>query len=669
MALTNVKVQFYKGAESLYDASTYAGGIYFATDKPHIWVDGSCYGGGDSSTVEIKSFEYNDASHALDITFTDDTVKTAIIPIAADASYGLMSNDDYEKLRKISLSWFEPLEDHDEDKLAWRTDISAFITAADASAIVESILEDKDYATSEDISILDASKLDKAAVDSSTVEIKDGKVQVKISDASGNALKVDDNGGLLVDISISGGITGVKEGDHILGVEGTEIKSGLSIAYNDKKIQLVGIDGSVFSEFDASMFIKDGFLKGTAIGKADASGSLNVSIKGETKSFTDLTPNHEYLIFCFTDGRDPETLDWEAIDVNELVDEYTAGDHIEIVDHVIKVVDMSANVTKTTEDIIIAGGPLDSSAARALYPDGTIPAGTDMQALLTKLFCKVIDGTVSASYSWSPAMNKPTVSLEHDGGVVECGQSLIRNTALNNTGSGNTAKVTVTATQGYFKDEDTSYHSGNYTENVNGTFDWTENSLTTKWNSGSLLPGESSVIASLGQNKLEVSQSGATASVGEFTDAIIYASTNTKDKLDASVSIDIDKYSATSPKTLATTSVTKTVTGVYPIFYGLNTAATKATLADSTVFNDLQIVESGEDRASFSYPAGRTISVSVLNTLNNTYEPYAGDFEITDETRTINGTEYNYKLWKRVAGGNNGSNKYQITLSKKTSVE
>lgn len=648
-------IQFFKGKKENYVEASHGNGIYFATDVAELHAAGHWIGGGSGSDSGIAELAFDASTHALDVTYTDGSTKQIVLPLASTDSYGFMSAADKVKLDAFKLAWLEPLEDRtDSDRLVWKVDLDAILEdyakSDDVTAEIAAAVADK--VTLADVSTAIEEKL---AGDEGDAYQKKSDVETAISDALAN-----DGDAYQTASEVAAKIAE----DTSIFIKSADISTFLSNSDvslykdpdNDLHYILEGKDGVQLGEINIP---KDQFLKDAKFYK-DASAA-------EADGKTDYgTTEFPALRFEFS-TESGDVVSW--ISVKDLVDVYTAGDHVQIDNNVISVVDMSTNVTKTTEAITIAGGPLDSSAARALYPNGVIPAGTDMQALLTALFCKVIDGTVSASYLWNPVMNKPTVTLEGDGGVVEIGKSLSRNTALNNTGSGNTAKVTVTATQGYFKDDDTAYHSGNYVENVNGTFDFSENDLTTKWNNGSILPGESTVLANLGQNTLEVSQSGATASVGEFAAATIYASTNTKNKLDASVSVDVDKYSATSPKSLAATSVTKTVTGVYPVFYGLNTAPTKAALADSTTFKDLQIVESGEDRASFSYPAGRTISVSVLNTLNNTYEPYAGEFAITDETRTINGDDYNYKLWKRVAGGNNGSNKYQITLSKKTSVE
>lgn len=94
-------------------------------------------------------------------------------------------------------------------------------------------------------------------------------------------------------------IVSVDGNDKILFQDGTTIKSQISIDYNDTKIQLKGVNGAVFSEIDASEFIKDSVLD-------------DVDYDAETKVIT--------LTFNIESGKKPLTLD-----VSDLVDEYTAG--------------------------------------------------------------------------------------------------------------------------------------------------------------------------------------------------------------------------------------------------------------------------------------------------------------------------------------------------------
>lgn len=97
----------------------------------------------------------------------------------------------------------------------------------------------------------------------------------------------------------------------------------------------------------------------------------------------------------------------------------------------VKVVDMNANVTKTTKDIIVMGGPLATDAVKNVIDDKDssnnpyIKTGTNVQELLEKLFCKekypvltddnYLNGTVSAS------IKRPIITFSNTATTVEVG--------------------------------------------------------------------------------------------------------------------------------------------------------------------------------------------------------------------------------------------------------
>lgn len=84
---------------------------------------------------------------------------------------------------------------------------------------------------------------------------------------------------------------------------------------------------------------------------------------------------------------------------------------------------MDTNVTVTTKDIPVAGGPLAESVAE-VYPDG-IPEGTDLQSILMNLLCKEIypNATVTTGKLTS-SFAKPSVTIPNSGKSVEVGTSI-----------------------------------------------------------------------------------------------------------------------------------------------------------------------------------------------------------------------------------------------------
>lgn len=140
---------------------------------------------------------------------------------------------------------------------------------------------------------------------------------------------------------------------------------------------------------------------------------------------------------------------------------------------------MGADVTRTTDSIQIAGGPLANNIAETndVWPTGwtddsgnkIIPEGKSLQEILSALFLKVVYGTVKwGSVSWSPSVDAPTVTLSSNG-PVEVGSTVTISTLTAGTAKGGTRSATCTASQGYFDSVDGSHNSGNKKVSVNGT--------------------------------------------------------------------------------------------------------------------------------------------------------------------------------------------------------
>lgn len=121
-------------------------------------------------------------------------------------------------------------------------------------------------------------------------------------------------------------VTGVAEGDKVLGLTGTKLSSTLNLKYDstNKKIQLLGIGDKEIAAVNAADFIKDGMVS-------------NVSFDSATKVLT--------ITFNTDSGK-------EAIPVNlsSLVDTYTAGNGIAIAKNVV-----SIKVDSTSEKFLSVG--------------------------------------------------------------------------------------------------------------------------------------------------------------------------------------------------------------------------------------------------------------------------------------------------------------------------
>ena len=140
---------------------------------------------------------------------------------------------------------------------------------------------------------------------------------------------------------------------------------------------------------------------------------------------------------------------------------------------------MGADVTHTTEAIQIAGGPLANNIAETndVWPTGwvddsgnkIIPEGKSLQEILSALFLKVVDGTVSwGNVSWSPSVDAPSIALSSNG-PVEVGSTVTISTLSAGTAKGGTRSAKCTASQGYFDTVDGTHNAGNKTVSVSGT--------------------------------------------------------------------------------------------------------------------------------------------------------------------------------------------------------
>lgn len=97
---------------------------------------------------------------------------------------------------------------------------------------------------------------------------------------------------------------------------------GLSYSQTTKKIILTGKDNYELATIDASSFVKDGMLEGSALYKATAATGT-VTINGHQYNLSGLTANHTYIVLVWNTDSNKEAM---SIDVTTLIDVYTAGD-------------------------------------------------------------------------------------------------------------------------------------------------------------------------------------------------------------------------------------------------------------------------------------------------------------------------------------------------------
>ena len=540
----------------------------------------------------------------------------------------------------------------------------------------------KAFAKSVDVKVNDTTTI------SGSVD-EEGKISIDLSsafDAAGKVKDVTVDGTSVVNEDGIANITipevevpfqSVAVGDKVLTLNQGILSSTLSYAREQVEgvdsLVLKGIDGVVIGSVSVADFVADGMLESVA------------PVEGTNK-------------FKFTFKKvDGSTEDFE-VDFGQFVDTYHAdGETIELdsTTNTFSVKEVKATKTKLTEDITIAGGPLANNVIETgdewPWKDAAgnkiIPSGKSMEEILTGLFLKVIEGTVSfGNVSWSPSVAQPTVTLSKTG-TIEVGTK-VKVTALTN-GAFNKAKrsITLTTDQGYF-DGNTYYSDKSKTfYSAESSASGTE-TITCKWNNVAtdVTVNETELVAAEGTNTLAATQSGLVATVSAIPDKTVYASTNTKTKLtDTTPSkkqvATIDEAQDTYTSDILSSSKNATVTAYYPIYTNgkqgtANAQSNETTLvaddatklnlvADNTIFYVLfaPMIDGGTGYRLL-VKSGKIITQAMaLNTLNGKYEVNMKDsFVKADGTvkKLSGGVEIDYDVYE--AKGSAGANAIQFKI-------
>lgn len=142
----------------------------------------------------------------------------------------------------------------------------------------------------------------------------------------------------------------VKDGEKVLSLDGTEFGTTLKLNYANNKIQLLGINDVVVSEFDASAFVADGVLQ-------DA----------------DYDATKKELVFTWNieTGKDENgdpIYKIDRVNIGDLVDTYTAGNGINILENVVsaKIKTGEKYLKADTDGLYTAG--IDEAIAAAIAP-------------------------------------------------------------------------------------------------------------------------------------------------------------------------------------------------------------------------------------------------------------------------------------------------------------
>lgn len=129
-------------------------------------------------------------------------------------------------------------------------------------------------------------------------------------------------------------VTGVKSNDKVLGLDGTELTSTISLTYdsNAKLIKLLGINNAVISSFSTADFVKDGMIDSASMHKRETTSGTVTWTPALPTGVTEPsgTTDGTYLILVWnTDSGKSATF----INVSELIDVYSAGTGLSLNDN------------------------------------------------------------------------------------------------------------------------------------------------------------------------------------------------------------------------------------------------------------------------------------------------------------------------------------------------
>ena len=286
---------------------------------------------------------------------------------------------------------------------------------------------------------------------------------------------------------------------------------------------------------------------------------------------------------------------------------------------------MDTDVTVTTSDIRVVGGPI---SANNVFANNVIPAGTSVQEILTKLLCKEMN----------PTTTKPSVSVSiTQGGKHEVGTEVSPSYTVNfNRGSYTYGPDTNVAASGY----EVSDTFGNTADTATGSL--------TAFTVGDSTSYKVSAKASYSAGSMPVTNLG-----NDYPSGQIQASSTT----------------------LANSS---TITGYRRYFYGSTTSVTPGnswTSADVRALSNksTNAASSGEFSMSIpdntkqvvvAFPASSNLSLTKVLDGNASWSNITGNFELfTVNVEGANGyTAVAYKVYIWTPSATLQANTYKITL-------
>ena len=224
-------------------------------------------------------------------------------------------------------------------------------------------------------------------------------------------------------------------------------------------IKLLGKDSADLGKIDVAEFVKDSMISGAKLEVEEVDG-VNVTylvLSFNNEDVADVKLNVSELIDVYLAG-DGLVLEGKTFKVS-LVESEAKANYLVLEDSKLGVFEMGADVTKTTEEILIAGGPL-ATQAKSVFGE-SIPSGKTVQDILVALFCKEEWPTSlsSSQASLASTVGKPTFTMSTSD--VEVGTSVEYTVKNGASSTSATAAQAKTFTYGYStSNNDTKEFSG-----------------------------------------------------------------------------------------------------------------------------------------------------------------------------------------------------------------
>ena len=299
------------------------------------------------------------------------------------------------------------------------------------------------------------------------------------------------------------------------------------------------LGGDPLSSIPVGDFIKDGMLDDVEIVTAGSTDNPAIDYDGKgTGEDGAYIAGEKFIKFTWNTDAGAEKVDYLKVD--EIGKVYGAGTgiHIDESTNKISVSEVKTDITKTSDEIEIIGGPLET-ALKSAFPGGKIPAGTTMQDVLLKLACteKWPSKPTKADGSAKCTIAAPSFTLGNSGTtVVEVGTACALSdvtlpsaavpgiksyptvsgftygysAADDNSRDSENTSITATVKEGAKLNSETYKLSIDYTL-FNGAVDATN--VSTNANHSNVKFDGRTLIATEGINKIKASVSGPSATV------------------------------------------------------------------------------------------------------------------------------------------------------------